>query len=171
MLKLLHAAAQHGVDPAPGHGGGIRSRYPTRLPCPRFCTHKPICWSHSRESKALLSRARPRRVWDARQQQFASGFGLQSARCFLRKLRAFAERVRSLGGESVTQATGIMTAGFPAAAAEHLPQLRRELEAASGSLMVLKQPAESEARLLGNPTRQPSPDAGDQAQVRSRRCS
>jgi glycolate oxidase FAD binding subunit len=35
-----------------------------------------------------------------------------------------------------------MTAGFPGAAAERLPQLRRELEAAGGSLMVLKQPAE-----------------------------
>ena len=58
------------------------------------------------------------------------------------EIAPFAERVRSLGGESVTQATGIMTAGFPAAAAEHLPQLRRELEAAGGSLMVLNQPAE-----------------------------
>ena len=52
------------------------------------------------------------------------------------------ERVRELGGGAVTQATGIMIAGFPAAAAEHLPQLRRALEEASGSLVVLKQPAE-----------------------------
>jgi glycolate oxidase FAD binding subunit len=54
----------------------------------------------------------------------------------------FAERVGGLGGESVTQATGIMIAGFPETAAERLPQLRRELEDAGGSLMVLKQPSE-----------------------------
>jgi glycolate oxidase FAD binding subunit len=36
-----------------------------------------------------------------------------------------------------------MIAGFPASAAGHLPQLRRELEEASGSLMVLKQPSET----------------------------
>ena len=49
----------------------------------------------------------------------------------------------------MTEATGIMTAGFPAAAAEHLPQLRRELEAAGGSLMVLKQPAEGKLDCWG----------------------
>ena len=49
-----------------------------------------------------------------------------------------AERVRGLGGESVTQATGIMIAGFPATAAEGLPLLRKELEDAGGSLMVLE---------------------------------
>ena len=65
------------------------------------------------------------------------------------EIAPFAERVRGLGGESVTQATGIMTAGFPAAAAEQLPQLRRDLEAASGSLMVLKQPAESKLDCWG----------------------
>jgi glycolate oxidase FAD binding subunit len=36
-----------------------------------------------------------------------------------------------------------MMASFPAAAAAGLPGLRRDLEDASGSLMVLKQPAES----------------------------
>jgi glycolate oxidase FAD binding subunit len=56
------------------------------------------------------------------------------------EIAAFAERVRGWGGESVTQATGIMTVGF--AAAGQLPQLRRELEAAGGSLFVLKQAPE-----------------------------
>ena len=45
------------------------------------------------------------------------------------EIARFAERVRGLGGESVTQATGIMIAGFPAAAAEGLMQLRSEMEA------------------------------------------
>jgi len=80
-------------------------------------------------------------VWDARQQQLARDF-VCKATMLPSEIAPFAERVRSLGGESVTQATGIMTAGFPGAAAERLPQLRRELEAAGGSLMVLKQPAE-----------------------------
>ncbi len=84
-------------------------------------------------------------VWDARQQQLAQ-FHFNDFVCKATMLPSeigpFAERVRGLGGESVTQATGIMTASFPAVAAEHLPQLRRELEAAGGSLMVLNQPAE-----------------------------
>ncbi len=83
-------------------------------------------------------------VWDARQQQLAhSNDFVCKATMLPSEIAPFSERVRSLGGESVTQATGIMMAGFPAAAAGHLPQLRRELEAASGSLMILKQPAES----------------------------
>jgi glycolate oxidase FAD binding subunit len=82
-------------------------------------------------------------VWDARQQQLAQFNDLVCKATMLpSEIAPFAERVRGLGGESVTQATGIMTAGFPAVAAEHLPKLRRELEAAGGSLMVLNQPAE-----------------------------
>src|SRR3984885_13730953 len=77
-------------------------------------------------------------VWDARQQQLAqSNDFVCKATMLPSEIALFAERVRGLGGESVTQATGIMTASFPAAAAEQLPQLRRELEAAAGSLMVL----------------------------------
>jgi glycolate oxidase FAD binding subunit len=82
-------------------------------------------------------------VWDARQQQLAQSNDFACKATMLpSEIALFAERVRGLGGESVTQATGIMTASFPAAAAEQLPQLRRELEAAGGSLMVLNQPAE-----------------------------
>ncbi len=67
------------------------------------------------------------------------------------EIARFAERVRALGGESVTQATGIMMASFPAAAAAGLPQLRRDLEDASGSLMVLKQPVEMGLDCWGTP--------------------
>ena len=87
-------------------------------------------------------------IWDARQQLFAQDL-VCKATMLPSEIAQFAERVRSLGGESVTQATGIMTAGFPAAAAGHLPQLRRDLEAAGGSLMVLKQPAESKLDCWG----------------------
>jgi glycolate oxidase FAD binding subunit len=79
-------------------------------------------------------------VWGARQQLFTQdlvckGTMLPSA------VVEFAERVRGLGGSSVTQANGIMMASFPAVAAEKVPHLRRELEEASGSLTMLQQPA------------------------------
>ncbi len=87
-------------------------------------------------------------VWDARQQLLDRDL-VCKASILPSEIASFAERVRSLGGESVTQATGIMTASFPAAAAEQLPQLRRELEAVGGSLMVLKQPAERKVDCWG----------------------
>jgi glycolate oxidase FAD binding subunit len=87
-------------------------------------------------------------IWDARQQLLDRDL-VCKATMLPSEIASFAERVHSLGGESVTQATGIMTAAFPAAAAGQLPQLRRDLEAASGSLMVLKQPAESKLDCWG----------------------
>jgi glycolate oxidase FAD binding subunit len=81
-------------------------------------------------------------VWDARQRQLSADV-VCKATMLPSEIARFAERVRGLGGESVTQAGGITIAGFPAAAAGQLMELRRELEDASGSLMVLKQPAET----------------------------
>jgi glycolate oxidase FAD binding subunit len=78
-------------------------------------------------------------VWNARHEQWTQDL-VCKATMLPSEVARFAERVRGMGGQSVTQATGIMIAGFPTAAAEHVPQLRRDLEAASGSLMVLKQP-------------------------------
>jgi glycolate oxidase FAD binding subunit len=98
--------------------------------------------------EGLSGRGSDAAVWNARQQQFALDL-VCKATMLPSEIAPFAERVRGLGGESVTQATGIMIAGFPAAAAEHLPQLRRELEEASGSLVVLKQPAESKVDCWG----------------------
>jgi glycolate oxidase FAD binding subunit len=81
-------------------------------------------------------------VWNARQEQWT-----QDMVCKVTMLPSdiarFAERVRGMGGQSVTQATGIMIAGLPTAAVEQVTQLRRDLEAVSGSLTVLKQPAET----------------------------
>jgi glycolate oxidase FAD binding subunit len=80
------------------------------------------------------------RVWDARQQRLEHDFVCKGT-MLPSEIARFTNRVRGLGGASVTQATGIMTVSFRGA--EGLPQLRRELEEAGGSLMVLKQPPES----------------------------
>jgi glycolate oxidase FAD binding subunit len=87
-------------------------------------------------------------VWSARQRQLTADVVCKGT-MLPAEIARFAERVRGLGGESVTQAGGIMIAGFPASAAGQLPQLRRDLEEASGSLMVLKQPAETKLDCWG----------------------
>jgi glycolate oxidase FAD binding subunit len=87
-------------------------------------------------------------VWNARQRQLSADLVCKGT-MLPSEIARFAERVRGLGGESVTQAGGIMIAGFPAAAAGQLTELRRELEEAGGSLMVLKQPAETKLDCWG----------------------
>jgi glycolate oxidase FAD binding subunit len=81
-------------------------------------------------------------VWNARQEQF------DQAECFVVKatmlpsdISPIVATIRTLGGTSVTQATGIMTASIPAVASSQLPQLREKLEAIGGSLTVLHHPA------------------------------
>src|ERR1700677_5430 len=66
-------------------------------------------------------------VWQARQALMTRDL-VCKATMLPTEIARFAERVRGLGGASVTPATAIMTAGFPAAAAGQVPQLRRELE-------------------------------------------
>jgi glycolate oxidase FAD binding subunit len=100
------------------------------------------------QSEGLSSRATGDEVWNARQQQMIRDFVCKGT-MLPSEIARFAERVRGLGGESVTQATGIMIAGFPAA--EGLLPLRREMEEAGGSLMVLKQPAEAKLDCWGTP--------------------
>jgi glycolate oxidase FAD binding subunit len=100
------------------------------------------------QGEGVRLRAAADEVWNARQRQLTSDVVCKGT-MLPSEIARFAERVRGLGGESVTQASGIMIAGFPAAAAGQLPQLRRELEEASGSLMVLKQPAESKLDCWG----------------------
>ncbi len=79
-------------------------------------------------------------VWQARGALFSREI-VCKATMLPSEVARFAERVRGMSGESVTQATGIMIAGFSAGAEEHVLQLRREVEGAGGSVMVLKQPA------------------------------
>src|SRR3984957_20625871 len=98
--------------------------------------------------EGLRVRAAADEVWNARQRQLSADVVCKGT-MLPSEIARFVERVRGLGGESVTQAGGIMIAGFPAAAAGQLMELRRELEEASGSLMVLKQPAETELDCWG----------------------
>jgi glycolate oxidase FAD binding subunit len=100
------------------------------------------------QSEGLTSRPVGDEVWHARQQQMDADFVCKGT-MLPSEIARFAESVRGLGGESVTQATGIMIAGFPAAGGERLVELRRDLEGASGSLMVLKQPAEMKVDCWG----------------------
>jgi glycolate oxidase FAD binding subunit len=100
------------------------------------------------QGEGLDLRAADDEVWSARQRLLTADIVCKGT-MLPSEIARFAERVRGLGGESVTQAGGIMFAGFPAAAAGQLPQLRRELEEASGSLMVLKQPAEAKLDCWG----------------------
>jgi glycolate oxidase FAD binding subunit len=100
------------------------------------------------QSEGLRLGAAADEVWNAKQRQLDADVVCKGT-MLPSEIARFAERVRGLGGESVTQAGGIMIAGFPAAAAGQLSQLRRELEAASGSLMVLKQPAETKLDCWG----------------------
>jgi glycolate oxidase FAD binding subunit len=100
------------------------------------------------QGEGVRLRAAADEVWNARQRQLDADVVCKGT-MLPSEIARFAERVRGLGGESVTQAGGIMIAGFPVAAAGQLMELRRELEDAGGSLMVLKQPAESKLDCWG----------------------
>jgi glycolate oxidase FAD binding subunit len=81
-------------------------------------------------------------VWNARQKHF------EQSECFVVKatilpsdISHIAATIRTLGGTSVTQAAGIMTASIPVAESTQLEHLREKLEAIGGSLTVLHHPA------------------------------
>jgi len=81
-------------------------------------------------------------VWNARQEHFdQTEYLVVKATMLPSDISHIAARIRTLGGMSVTQATGIMTASIPAAASGQLPHLREKLEAIGGSLTVLHHPA------------------------------
>jgi glycolate oxidase FAD binding subunit len=81
-------------------------------------------------------------VWNARQEHFDQTEHLVVKATMLPSdISAIAETIRTLGGTSVTQAAGIMTASIPAPASSQLEHLRKKLEAAGGSLIVLHNPA------------------------------
>jgi glycolate oxidase FAD binding subunit len=100
------------------------------------------------QGEGLALRAAADEVWSARQQRLDADVVCKGT-MLPSEIARFAERVRGLGGESVTQAGGIMIAGFPVVAAGQLVELRRELEGAGGSLMVLKQPTETKLDCWG----------------------
>ena len=100
------------------------------------------------QGEGIRLRAAADEAWNARQRQLDADVVCKGT-MLPSEIARFAERVRGLGGESVTQAGGIMIAGFPVAAAGQLMELRRELEEGGGSLMVLKQPTESKLDCWG----------------------
>jgi glycolate oxidase FAD binding subunit len=81
-------------------------------------------------------------VWNARQEHF------DQTECFLVKatmlpsdISTIAATIHTLGGTSVTQAPGIMTASIPATESSQFEHLRDKLESIGGSLTVLHHPA------------------------------
>ncbi len=82
------------------------------------------------------------KVWNARQEHFdQTEHFVVKATMLPSDISPIAATIRTLGGTSVTQATGIMTASIPAVASSQLEHLRQKLEATGGSLTVLHHPA------------------------------
>lgn len=149
MLKLLHAQLSTVAIQLRGTAKGFELE--TQLASLAEVLHtQAAALEAMAQSEGLTSLAAAPEVWNARQQRMAQDL-VCKATMLPSEIARFAERVRGLGGESVTQATGIMIAGFPATAAEGLRPLRRDLEEASGSLMVLKQPADAKLDCWGTP--------------------
>ena len=81
-------------------------------------------------------------VWNARQQHFDQAeYLVVKATMLPSDISHITATIRTLGGTSVTQATGIMAASIPAAASTQLEHLREKLEATGGSFTVLHHPA------------------------------
>jgi glycolate oxidase FAD binding subunit len=81
-------------------------------------------------------------VWNARQQHFDQAeYLVVKATMLPSDISHITATIRTLGGTSVTQATGIMAASIPAAASTQLEHLREKLEAVGGSLTILHHPA------------------------------
>jgi glycolate oxidase FAD binding subunit len=142
MLKLLHAQLSTVAIQLRGTGDGFA------LDIQLACLPEVLLTQATALEPMVQSEGHE--VWQTRQELMTRDL-VCKATMLPTEIARFAERVRGLGGDSVTQATGIMTAGFPAAAAEHLRELRREIEEASGSLMVLKQPQETKLACWGTP--------------------
>ena len=80
-------------------------------------------------------------VWKIRQELFDhTDAYVVKATMLPSRISQVAATIRALGGESVTQATGIMTAIVTASASTQLSHLREQLEAVHGSLTVLHSP-------------------------------
>jgi glycolate oxidase FAD binding subunit len=147
MLKLLHAQVSTVAIQLRGAVGGFD--LDIQLASLAEVLHtQAAAVEEMAQSEGLSSREAGDEVWDARQARLAGDI-VCKATMLPAEVARFIERVRGLGGESVTQGTGIMIGSFPASAAEGLLPLRREMEEASGSFIVLKQPAETKIDCWG----------------------
>ena len=149
MLKLLHAQVSTVAIQLRGTATGFELDVQLASLAEVLHTQAAALESMA-QSEGLRSRGAADDVWGARQLQMAHEFVCKGT-MLPSEIARFAERVRGLGGQSVTQGTGIMIAGFPAGAAAGLMKLRGEVEQASGSMMVLKQPVESKLDCWGTP--------------------
>jgi glycolate oxidase FAD binding subunit len=147
MLKLLHAQVSTVAIQLRGTTAGFE--LDVQLASLAEVLHtQAAALEAMAQSEGLPSRGAADDVWGARQLQMAHEFVCKGT-MLPSEIARFAERVRGLGGESVIQGTGIMIAGFPAQEGDGLMKLRGEMEQASGSLMVLKQPVESKLDCWG----------------------
>lgn len=91
-------------------------------------------------------------AWCAREELFnETGSFIVKATMLPSTIAQFAAQVRTLGGTSVTQATGIMTASIPLAASSRLLHFRQQVEGAGGSVTVLQQPRGAGLSTWGTP--------------------
>jgi glycolate oxidase FAD binding subunit len=92
-------------------------------------------------------------VWIARQQLFdQTASFIVKATMLPTAISRIAATIRDLGGASITQATGIMTATLPISASPQLASLREKLEAIHGSLTILHIPADTTSIASSSPT-------------------
>jgi glycolate oxidase FAD binding subunit len=115
----------------------------------------------SRQSAELIELAAIRKLrvqnlssdtWMARESEFTkTGANRMVVKCTMlpSNLSLFAELVRDMGGISVTQAGGIMTASFEDTSESVIAELRLQLEKLGGSLTIFKQPASIDMPIWG----------------------
>jgi glycolate oxidase FAD binding subunit len=109
---------------------------------PEVIRDQAISLAKLAESVQLEAADADSNVWNARQEHFDQTEHLVVKATMLpSNISPIAETIRTLGGTSVTQAAGIMTASIPAPASSQLEHLRQKLEANGGSLTVLQHPA------------------------------
>ena len=91
-------------------------------------------------------------IWNARQDHFnqATNF-IVKATMLPSDIAHFTTAIRDLGGTSVTQAAGIMTASIPISASTQVVHLREKLEATRGSLALLHQPIPTDVAVSSIP--------------------
>jgi len=91
-------------------------------------------------------------VWDARQQHLdRTEHFVVKATMLPSDIPRLTTTIRALGGTSVAQAVGIMTASLPIAASSQLEPLREKLEAIHGSLTILRNPVNATMALSSSP--------------------
>jgi glycolate oxidase FAD binding subunit len=138
MLALLHAQLSTVAIQLRGGAEGFALDIEIAS-LPEVLETQGVALEKLAEGEGLAFEVAAEDVWAARERVLRSDLVCKGT-MLPTEIARFASRVRGLGGESVTQATGIMMAGFSAAAADGIPVLRREMEEGGGSLMVLKQP-------------------------------